>query len=56
VLLLGVARRAGYAVGIVYSLLVWGVGEGFGGPYTSGATDIAPQPTDAAAGRLGASC
>ncbi len=40
VLLLGIGRRAGYAVGAVYALLVWAVGEGFGGPYTSGATDI----------------
>jgi uncharacterized membrane protein YphA (DoxX/SURF4 family) len=40
VLLLGVARRAGYAVGAVYTLLVWAVGEGFGGPYVSGSTDI----------------
>jgi uncharacterized membrane protein YphA (DoxX/SURF4 family) len=40
VLVFGVARRAGYLVGIGYSLLVWAVGEGFGGPYTSGATDI----------------
>jgi uncharacterized membrane protein YphA (DoxX/SURF4 family) len=40
VLLLGVARRAGYLVGAGYMLLVWAVGEGFGGPYTSGATDI----------------
>jgi nitrite reductase (NO-forming) len=40
VLLLGVARRAGYAVGVVYSLLVWSVGEGFGGPYASGSTDV----------------
>ena len=40
VLLLGVARRAGYIVGAVYMLLVWSVGEGFGGPYQSGATDI----------------
>jgi thiosulfate dehydrogenase (quinone) large subunit len=40
VLLLGVARRAGYAVGAVYALLVWAVGEGFGGPYVSGSTDI----------------
>jgi thiosulfate dehydrogenase (quinone) large subunit len=40
VLLLGVARRAGYALGVVYSLLVWGVAEGFGGPYASGSTDI----------------
>jgi nitrite reductase (NO-forming) len=28
ILLLGVARRAGYAVGVVYSLLIWSVGEG----------------------------
>ena len=40
VLVFGIARRAGYTMGIVYSLLVWSVGEGFGGPYTSGATDI----------------
>jgi uncharacterized membrane protein YphA (DoxX/SURF4 family) len=40
VLLLGIARRAGYSLGIVYSLLVWAVGEGFGGPYTSGSTDV----------------
>jgi thiosulfate dehydrogenase [quinone] large subunit len=40
VLLLGVARRAGYLVGIGWSLLVWAVGEGFGGPYMSGSTDI----------------
>jgi uncharacterized membrane protein YphA (DoxX/SURF4 family) len=40
VLLLGVARRAGYLVGVGYSLVVWSVGEGFGGPYTSGSTDI----------------
>ncbi len=39
-LLLGVARRVGYTVGAVYSLFVWAVGEGFGGPYTAGATDI----------------
>jgi uncharacterized membrane protein YphA (DoxX/SURF4 family) len=42
VLLLGVARRAGYIAGLIYTLLVWGVGEGFGGPYSSGATDIGP--------------
>ena len=40
VLVLGVAQRAGYAVGAVYALLVWAVGEGFGGPYVSGSTDI----------------
>ena len=40
ILIFGVARRAGYALGAVYTLLVWGVGEGFGGPYVSGTTDI----------------
>jgi thiosulfate dehydrogenase (quinone) large subunit len=40
VLLLGVARRAGYVFGAVYALLIWAVGEGFGGPYTSSSTDV----------------
>jgi uncharacterized membrane protein YphA (DoxX/SURF4 family) len=40
VLLVGVARRLGYTVGAVYALLVWAVGEGFGGPYVSGSTDV----------------
>lgn len=40
VLLLGVARRAGYLLGAAYALLVWAVGEGFGGPYKSGSTDV----------------
>lgn len=40
VLLLGVARRVGYPFAALYMLIVWGVGEGFGGPYMSGATDI----------------
>jgi thiosulfate dehydrogenase [quinone] large subunit len=40
VLVFGIARRAGYSLGIIYSLLVWAVGEGFGGPYISGPTDV----------------
>jgi nitrite reductase (NO-forming) len=40
VLLLGVARRAGYMLGAVYMFMVWAVGEGFGGPYVAGSTDI----------------
>jgi nitrite reductase (NO-forming) len=40
VVVFGVARRAGYIAGAVYMLFVWGVGEAFGGPYSSGATDI----------------
>jgi thiosulfate dehydrogenase [quinone] large subunit len=39
-LLLGVAQRAGFAFGAAFSLLIWGAGEGFGGPYMSGSTDI----------------
>jgi nitrite reductase (NO-forming) len=39
-LLLGVARRLGYTAGAVYTLLIWGIGEGFGGPYTAGTTDV----------------
>ncbi len=39
-LLFGVARRAGYSLGAVYMLMVWAVGEGFGGPYVAGATDV----------------
>jgi len=40
VLVFGIARRAGYSLGIIYSVLVWAVGEGFGGPYISGSTDV----------------
>jgi nitrite reductase (NO-forming) len=40
VLLFGVARRAGYLMGAGYMLMVWAVGEGFGGPYVSGSTDV----------------
>jgi thiosulfate dehydrogenase (quinone) large subunit len=40
VLLLGVARRVGYALGAIWALGVWAVAEGFGGPYMSGSTDI----------------
>jgi uncharacterized membrane protein YphA (DoxX/SURF4 family) len=39
-LLLGLGRRAGYLGGAGYTLLIWAVGEGFGGPYTSGTTDV----------------
>jgi len=39
-LILGIAQRVGFTGGIVFALLVWGIGEGFGGPYASGSTDI----------------
>lgn len=41
-LLLGFARRITYVVGALFSLLIWSTAEGFGGPYTSGATNIGP--------------
>jgi nitrite reductase (NO-forming) len=39
-LLLGVAQRAGFIFGGIFALVIWGAGEGFGGPYGSGSTDI----------------
>jgi nitrite reductase (NO-forming) len=39
-LLLGVAQRAGFVLGGVMGVMIWGIGEGFGGPYGMGSTDI----------------
>jgi thiosulfate dehydrogenase [quinone] large subunit len=39
-LLLGIARRLNYALAALFSFLIWGVGEAFGGPYISGTTDV----------------
>lgn len=36
----GFARKLTYSAAIVFSLLIWGTAEGFGGPYTSGSSDI----------------
>jgi nitrite reductase (NO-forming) len=41
-LLLGFARRLTYIFGALISLLIWSTAEGFGGPYTSGATNLGP--------------
>lgn len=38
--ILGVGRRAVYFGGALYSLTIWCTVEGFGGPYTLGATDV----------------
>jgi uncharacterized membrane protein YphA (DoxX/SURF4 family) len=42
VLVLGLMRKLAYAAGVVLSLLIWAVPEGFGGPYQggSGGTDV----------------
>lgn len=39
-LLLGFARKTTYALGALVSLLIWATAEGFGGPYTVGATNM----------------
>jgi nitrite reductase (NO-forming) len=39
-LIFGFARKVSYLAAIVFSVLIWSTAEGFGGPYTSGASDI----------------
>lgn len=39
-LIVGFARKVTYIAAIVFSLLIWATAEGFGGPYTSGASDV----------------
>jgi nitrite reductase (NO-forming) len=39
-LLLGFMRKLSYLSGVLLSLIIWTVAEGFGGPYGPGSTDI----------------
>jgi thiosulfate dehydrogenase (quinone) large subunit len=39
-LLFGIAQRAGFIFGGIFALSIWAAGEGFGGPYGNGSTDI----------------
>jgi nitrite reductase (NO-forming) len=39
-LIAGFARKITYIAAIAFSLEIWGTVEGFGGPHTSGASDI----------------
>ncbi len=39
-LIVGLARRPMYVIGFAYSILIWATAEGFGGPYSAGATDL----------------
>jgi thiosulfate dehydrogenase (quinone) large subunit len=39
-LIFGLARRAVYVVGFLWSIAIWTIPEGFGGSFLSGATDI----------------
>jgi len=38
--ILGFARKVSYITAAAFSLVIWAAAEGFGGPYTSGASDI----------------
>src|SRR5215470_15137863 len=40
VLVIGFLRKSVYLGGIILSLMIWSIVEGFGGPYKSGSTDI----------------
>jgi nitrite reductase (NO-forming) len=39
-LIFGFAKRVTYLLAIIFSLAIWSVAEGFGGPYTSASTDV----------------
>jgi len=39
-LVIGLLRKTVYLGGIILSLMIWSIVEGFGGPYKSGSTDI----------------
>lgn len=39
-LIFGFARRTTYLLAALFSLLIWSIPEGFGGPYSSSSTDI----------------
>ena len=39
-MILGVARRLAYVVGFLFSLMLWSVPNGFGGPFDAPSTDI----------------
>jgi uncharacterized membrane protein YphA (DoxX/SURF4 family) len=39
-LVFGFARRATYLLGFIFSIAIWAIPEGFGGPYSMSSTDI----------------
>ena len=39
-LIMGFAQKLTYSAALVFSMLIWSTAEGFGGPYTSGASDV----------------
>lgn len=41
-LLFGLARKWAFIAGGLFSLLLWATAEGFGGPYTTGASNLGP--------------
>ena len=40
-LVFGFARRTNYLIGFIFSMAIWAIPEGFGGPYSMASTDIA---------------
>jgi uncharacterized membrane protein YphA (DoxX/SURF4 family) len=40
-LVFGFARRSAYLIGFIFSMAIWAIPEGFGGPYSMSSTDIA---------------
>ena len=39
-LIFGFIKKIAYSLGIVLSLLIWSIPEGFGGPYGPSSTDV----------------
>jgi uncharacterized membrane protein YphA (DoxX/SURF4 family) len=39
-LIFGFARKLTYLLAIAFTLMIWATAEGFGGPYTSGSSDV----------------
>ena len=39
-MVLGFLRKSAYLCGIMLSLMIWSIAEGFGGPYGPGSTDV----------------
>ena len=39
-LIFGFARKSSYILAMIFSLFIWAIPEGFGGPYSAGSTDV----------------
>ena len=52
-LIFGFLTRTALVVSIIFSVLLWSIGEGFGGPYVAGSTDIGCAIIYAFVGKIG---